>query len=379
MLSRGEGLRAFSLSFVLIVPIVLGQFFGGFILPIPEPEPTQPSTFTCQGHTYAVGPGEAILNGGFEQDLTSWYTAQGGGGANSPTVSTVVAHGGTQSAKVDGVPSPATHAEQDGAFTAAASLFSFWFYPEAYGTDGHFVAELLRNWNPSAGTAEVPTGVTVFSATVRWAAWRSFAGTGVLQDVAVSLAPGAWHSVQVVMDGGLGIQCLFVDGAEVASASVSPADTFDGTVVLFGDASYFGDAGIAYYDDLSLLPVTPATAGVCPFSQGYWKTHLAAWPVDSLALGTRTYSKSELTTILRTPPRGDASLILAHQLIAAKLNVALGVDPSPIAAVLVDADGLLGGTAIPQHVAPSSPLGQQMVANASMLDDFNNGRLTPGC
>ena len=358
---------------------MLGQFFGGSTLPRSETWQTGPLTFTCQGQAYSVGSGEAILNGGFEQDLTYWYTAQGGGGANSPTISTSVVHSGTRSAKVDAVPSPATHAEQDGAFPSTASLLSFWFYPETYGPDGHFVVELLQNWTPSAGTAEVPTGVTVFNSTVRWAVWRSFAGTGVLQDVAVSLTPGVWHSFQVLMVGTLGIQCLFVDGTPVASASVNPADTFDGTVVLFGDASYFGDAGIAYYDDISLLPITPATADACPFSQGYWKTHPAAWPVDSLMLGTQTYTKSELTVMLRSPPRGDASLILAHQLIAAILNVAFGVDPTPFASVLADADALLGGTPMPQRVAPSSPLGQQMVADASVLDDFNNGRLTPGC
>ena len=372
-------MRTLTLVFIVAAPIVLGQAFWGSILPIPEPGPAGPATVTCQGHTYAVGSGEAIANGGFEQDLSSWYTAQGGGSANSPAISTSVVHAGVKSARVDAVPSPATHAAQDGTFGTAANLYSFWFFPETYGPGGHFASDLLQNWNPSAGIAEVPTGVTVFASSVHWVVWKAFGGTGVEQDVAVTLSAGAWHSVQTVMDRGLGIQCLFLDGVPVASASMNPADTFDGVVVLFGDASYAGDAGVAYYDDMSLLPLTPAAAGACPFSQGYWKTHPGAWPVDSLVLGTRTYAKSELMTILRTALRGDASLILAHQLIAARLNGAFGVDSTPVVSVLGDADALLGGAAIPQHVSSSSPLGRSMVADASVLDDFNNGRLTPGC
>ena len=77
---------------------------------------------------------------------------------------------------------------------------------------------------------------------------------------------------------------------------------------------------------------TPTPAGVCPLSQGYWKNHPNAWPVNSLMLGSQTYTKAELLAILNTPGGGDASMILAVQLIAAKLNIAAGSDPTPVAA-----------------------------------------------
>ncbi|KAB2859050.1 MAG: hypothetical protein F9K46_11245, partial [Anaerolineae bacterium] len=64
--------------------------------------------------------------------------------------------------------------------------------------------------------------------------------------------------------------------------------------------------------------------GQCPKSQGYWKNHGANWPVTSLTLGSQTYSQAELLTLLNTEVSGDASLNLAHQLIAAKLNVGQG-------------------------------------------------------
>src|SRR5206468_5345555 len=69
----------------------------------------------------------------------------------------------------------------------------------------------------------------------------------------------------------------------------------------------------------------------CPLSLGYWKTHPAVWPVTTLTLGTVSYTQAELLAILKTNPgigtKSDASLILADQLIAAKLNVANGSNP----------------------------------------------------
>lgn len=64
----------------------------------------------------------------------------------------------------------------------------------------------------------------------------------------------------------------------------------------------------------------------CTLTQGYWKNHPSAWPVDNLTLGGVVYDQEELLALLRTPVRGDASLILGHQLIAALLNVASGAD-----------------------------------------------------
>jgi hypothetical protein len=62
----------------------------------------------------------------------------------------------------------------------------------------------------------------------------------------------------------------------------------------------------------------------CPLGQGFWKNHTGAWPVTSLTLGRQTYTQAELLALFDTPPRGDASVILAQQLIAAKLNIANG-------------------------------------------------------
>ena len=126
---------------------------------------------------------------------------------------------------------------------------------------------------------------------------------------------------------------------------------------------------------------TPTPAGVCPLTIGYWKNHPNVWPVNTLMLGSQTYTKAELLDILGTPTRGDASLILAKQLIAAKLNIAAGSDPTPISSTITHADSLLSmfSGKLPYHVAPSSNIGQMMVSDGNTLDNYNNGHLTPNC
>jgi hypothetical protein len=133
----------------------------------------------------------------------------------------------------------------------------------------------------------------------------------------------------------------------------------------------------------------PPEGGGCTLTQGYWKTHSGAWPVSSLAIGGVTYSKSQLIGLLKTPPRGDASIILAHQLIAALLNVANGAvaDPETDAALLgaeawmtaaKDADGTLPYGIRPTAEGEPNPAAWDEAINlAAVLDRFNNGELGP--
>jgi hypothetical protein len=127
------------------------------------------------------------------------------------------------------------------------------------------------------------------------------------------------------------------------------------------------------------------TTPVCPQPQGYWKNNPDVWPVNELTLGSQTYTQTELLNILNTPigpgPKADASLILADQLIAAKLNIANGSDPATVSSTITDADSLLSGFSgkLPYNVRTSSPTGQAMVNDATVLNNYNNGILTPGC
>jgi hypothetical protein len=119
-----------------------------------------------------------------------------------------------------------------------------------------------------------------------------------------------------------------------------------------------------------------AAGGDCTLTQGYWKTHDAAWPVDTLVIGGQSYSQAELLDLLWTPVMGDGSLLLAHQLIAAMLNVANGATPT---GAIADADAWMAANAdadgrLPYGVPPNdevSSLGDALAA-------FNEGTTGPG-
>jgi hypothetical protein len=121
--------------------------------------------------------------------------------------------------------------------------------------------------------------------------------------------------------------------------------------------------------------------GQCPLSQGFWKNHPDKWPVATLVLGGQLYSKAELLKILRSPIKGDASMHLGHQLIAAKLNIMNGSDPYPLGDKIFDADILLSKYTgkLPYSVRPAAEAGKGMTQAANDLDNFNQGGLTPEC
>jgi len=109
----------------------------------------------------------------------------------------------------------------------------------------------------------------------------------------------------------------------------------------------------------------------CGFTQGYWKNHPAAWPVSSLKLGSVEYSKAELLAIFGQPVAGNGLISLAHQLIAAKLNIANGANGSAISDEIAAADALIGALEVPPvgsgYLSPSSTS-----SLVDALDQFNN-------
>lgn len=120
----------------------------------------------------------------------------------------------------------------------------------------------------------------------------------------------------------------------------------------------------------------PISEEDCTLTQGYWKNHPGEWPVASLELGTVTYTKAELLSILDEPVAGNGLLSLSHQLIATKLNVASG-STNTVSVEIGQADSLIGALVVP-------PVGSGFLTTASVasvaqaLDDYNTGKTGPG-
>lgn len=113
-------------------------------------------------------------------------------------------------------------------------------------------------------------------------------------------------------------------------------------------------------------PSAPGTGTI-----GYWKNH--DWPVASISLGGALLDEAAARSLLGSPVRGDMSIALAQQLIAAKLNVAIGNDASCIAATIAAADAWLAAN--PVGSKPKGAAKNQAEDLKDRLDDYNNGRL----
>jgi uncharacterized delta-60 repeat protein len=151
----------------------------------------------------------------------------------------------------------------------------------------------------------------------------------------------------------------------------------DGKIVAAGGAD---DATTGYFALARYLSTASVAAG-CPHSEVFWKKHNALWPVRSFTLGSQSYSEAELRGILSRPPKGDASILLARELIAAKLNVADGAGSPELIADVASADALLAAYSgkLPYKVTPASSRGSAMVHLAGSLASRNNRRSNPGC
>ena len=64
-----------------------------------------------------------------------------------------------------------------------------------------------------------------------------------------------------------------------------------------------------------------------------------------LTLGTVTYSQAQLLAIFNTPVRGNGLISLAHQLIAAKLNILAGANGGALSSCGRDSSAVSEGAA----------------------------------
>ena len=124
----------------------------------------------------------------------------------------------------------------------------------------------------------------------------------------------------------------------------------------------------------------------CPLRQGFWKNNPNLWPQTFLILGnpnntSHTYTRSELLALLNLSTKGDASLILAQQLIATKLNILNGTNAAPIAGAATQADSLFTSFPgkLPYRVGSATALGKSMVATSIILENYNAGLIAGSC
>src|SRR5690242_11758346 len=175
--------------------------------------------------------------------------------------------------------------------------------------------------------------------------------------------------------------------APLASAIIQPGDLFDETGVVTTAVDEL-DPGLGYVfraravgdaatgASLYTATLSARTSGSAECTQGFWKNHPGLWPpgCTPMVLGTVSYTQAQLLAIFDEPAAGNGLISLAHQLIAARLNLCNGSSPAPIASTLSAADALIGGLVCP-------PIGSGWLDPGvtrpltERLDRYDNGKL----
>jgi hypothetical protein len=244
----------------------------------------------------------------------------------------------------------------------------------------------------TAGPSGAPNGFTVY-----WMTQEDFDSYGDLWPDSPGSARLGWasYSGAPTLNTDAGAFTTFVLGPN-ETVEVELGDNRDETGVatddpyelIYGetwDVSYvftaFANSGAGFAQSLLARchPGKTHHPRNCTFTQGYWKNHPTVWPVTSLSLGTVTYSQSQLLAILGTAVKGNGLVSLAHQLIAAKLNLAYGASPLGVTSAIAAADALIGSLVVPPVGAGYLPPVKVCVLTQT-LDNFNNGLFgVPSC
>ncbi len=109
----------------------------------------------------------------------------------------------------------------------------------------------------------------------------------------------------------------------------------------------------------------------CTFGAGYWKTHPLAWPARFDPDAIFYTSGMRWIEVLRTPPEGDPYYILAHQFIAAGLNLEQ-LDPD-IRPDEVGEPWEIAGSGYFTDGAHSDHTRTELLEFAGLLEIFNEG------
>lgn len=236
--------------------------------------------------------------------------------------------------------------------------------------------------NVTAGQTGAPAGFSI-----QWMTLADYVALGnqwpVTSEVPNAQAPSfckanfAYHLLAgqnitvVIGDDGL------YDSSNVSSACSGNPLSCNTAYVFRASALDSTRGGLRVTDTITCATLWCVGGSSCTYSQGYWRNHPNVWAVTSLTLGTVTYQAAELMAILDEPARGNGLVVLVHQLIAAKLNIANGADPSAVQQAITDADNMTGALVVP-------PIGNGYVSPAQTgdltetLTEYNEGTIGPG-
>jgi hypothetical protein len=203
------------------------------------------------------------------------------------------------------------------------------------------------------------------------------AGEGGILNVLLELLDGAGNVVATTSTDAAG-QYIFTVPAGSYSVRVAEANFANGSVLALRSSTTGGNqqTGTIISSDILTLDFGFGVAITNPGTGtiGYWKNHPQAWPVASIVIGGRTYTKAQAISIMKTAPKGDRTYNLFTQLVATKLNTYLGNQWTCIAADIAAADSWLAQYPVGSNVK-SNAIWNLIADTFTRLDNYNNGQM----
>jgi hypothetical protein len=195
------------------------------------------------------------------------------------------------------------------------------------------------------------------------------------------LPPPTTVNASVNVDDTNGMSWLFEDSGTKTYTRTFKCDEDGGT---HDNTATIRETG---QSDDARVTVTckPESSNGCSLTQGYWKTHSkydgkkydSTWALIGEDTPFFLSGKTWYQAINTSSAGGSAYYILAHQYIAARLNIAGGASStSAVNAALVAATAFYN-TYTPSSVL-SDALRAQVIGWASTLANYNEGRIGPG-
>jgi hypothetical protein len=177
--------------------------------------------------------------------------------------------------------------------------------------------------------------------------------------------------------GGCAVPPVLTSGTTF-SCAIGPFAARTGTHTNSATAS--GTYGTTTVSDTDIAIYTGSSCdtstGGCVRSPGYWKNHPDAWPVSSITIGGKTYSRTDAISLMNKEVRGDKTYTLFRALVSARLNVLAGANSSCITDTITAADAWMRLHRVGSAVTGDRDawkIGEPLYIK---LDDYNNGK---GC
>jgi hypothetical protein len=130
-------------------------------------------------------------------------------------------------------------------------------------------------------------------------------------------------------------------------------------------------------------PIAGAADGSTPIAAkprnlDYWRSHiLDCHMTNTMILGGKAYTMTELHKILNIGNTQDQSVLLAQQMIACRMNFLTGCNSGPIKTTMFHAHSLLKARVgkLPCGVYLPRPAAVEMLKDAAAIKLYNEGRM----